>query len=285
MFVKDETTTRPFLKWPGGKQWLVPHLVRALAERDHRRYIEPFFGSGALFFSLKPRLAIISDINGELVCCLRAVRSNPTEVLRQLALFKSSKEHYEWVRSWKPRTPAQQAARLIYLLRTSWGGLYRLNSKGAFNVPYGDSGRPFIVPEQVIAASRALRNASIRCSDFEDIVAEAKHGDLVYADPPYSVATTDKEFFGRYTSMPFGWADQERLGHSLHRAARKGVAVILSGMWSGELLELYPGWWAQRISRYSAVAAEPKNRRIVSETLIANFSMPRINGHRVVKIG
>jgi DNA adenine methylase len=278
MAEEEREIRAPFLKWPGGKRWLVPHLMGLCKNRNRGRYIEPFFGGGALFFAVRPRPAVIADVNMDLVRCLQAVQRAPSDVLLRLRRFENTKDCYYKVRDSRPTSDVGIAARLIYLIRTGWGGIYRLNRHGLFNVPYGDSGRAFYRPEEILMASSALQGARIRCNDFEHTIAQARSGDFIYADPPYAVSNPAREMFGRYTVTPFDWTDHLRLAECLRSAADRGVSVVVSGAWSETLNDLYRGWWVQKIKRYSLVASQSKHRRRIHEAVISSFPVASASG-------
>ena len=186
--IDSETSRAPLLKWPGGKRTLVQFILRLLPQ-EFGRYYEPFFGGGALFFALQPRSAYLSDKNADLISAYVQVRNHPQAVIDQLAKLRNSARDYYAIRSTTPRTEVARAARIIYLTTLAFNGIHRVNLKGEFNVPYGRKThvRP-CEPEKIMAASKLLRSATIKCEDFQAAVADAHQGDLIYLDPPYTVA-------------------------------------------------------------------------------------------------
>lgn len=258
---------QPFLKWPGGKRWVAPLVVHSIAPHLKRNYVEPFFGGGAVFFRLQPKRAILSDINPELVRCLRLVKDNVDHVVDRIQVWSNSKSCYYRVRKRRPHSGYGAAARLIYLTRTCWGGLYRVNQRGEFNVPFGNSGRSICDFENLKACARVLHHADIYCSDFEQVVELASAGDVVYADPPYTTLGQNNGFV-RYNERLFAWRDQQRLASACKCAAHRGAFVVVSSLWHESILGLYAGWWAARITRYSRVSAVRDGRRQVSEALL-----------------
>src|SRR3989442_8490760 len=158
----------PLLKWPGGKRALLPHLL-PLIPSSFNRYIEPFFGGGALFFAIRPHKAFLSDSNPHLINCYIQVRDHPEEVIARLKRHKNSEREYYKIREREPKTPVSRAARLIYLATLSFNGIHRLNLKGQFNVPYGHKThlQP-CDPVKILTISRALSSAKFRCEDFEE---------------------------------------------------------------------------------------------------------------------
>jgi len=269
MIARSDQTPKilPFLKWPGGKRWLVPHITQTLRAELRHTYIEPCCGAAAVFLGVSPRSAILADVDAELIRCLGTVRKYPLRVLRALWRWSNSAECFYRVREMMPRTKLMAAARFIYLNRTCWGGIHRRNHDGRFNVPFGNSGRVICRKESFLANARALGCATLQTSDFSDTVRKADDGDVVYADPPYTTRGEDNGFL-RYNEKLFSWADQERLAASAIAAARRGAFVAVSGLRHKELLALYRGWWAVEIPRHCLVSREVEARGPVTEVLI-----------------
>ena len=258
---------QPFLKWPGGKRWLTPLLVRIIRRELKRTYFEPFLGAGAVFLSLSPPRAVLSDSNGNLISNLRIIRKHAAAVVKAVHRFSNTKQCYYKIRQMTTRSDISRAARFLYLNRTCWGGIYRLNKAGRFNVPFGNSGRVICETRNVIDVAQLLRRATIKCADFEKVVGKAGEGDVVYADPPYTTRGQNNGFV-RYNERLFAWSDQERLASACRHAARRGAFVVVSGLWHPDLLGLYTDWWAIRLSRVSTVSRELGGRREISEALL-----------------
>src|SRR5438093_915951 len=160
------TGCEPLLKWPGGKRALLPHLL-PLIPSSFNRYIEPFFGGGALFFTIRPSSALLSDSNEDLINCYREIRDNPKELLSYLRRMKNSKEDYYRIRSISPRSETGKAARFLYLATLSFNGIYRVNRHGVFNVPYGHKTHLIVYqPERTMQISCALAKCDLECLDF-----------------------------------------------------------------------------------------------------------------------
>lgn len=257
----------PFLKWPGGKRWVAPLLSEVLQLELDQCYREPFLGGGAVFLRLQPPLACLSDTNRDLVHFLNVVRDYPEEVVRRVWRWSNSRECYQDVRDSIPRSDIGRAARFLYLNRTCWGGVYRTNKEGRFNVPFGNSGRGLCSLEHVVSVSRVFQSVTIQVKDFEAAIDEAQKGDVVYADPPYTGKGEDNGFL-RYNETIFQWADQVRLATTLRRAKRRGVFVVCSGLHHAELFRLYSGWWKVTVPRYSGVSRVASSRRTVREVLL-----------------
>lgn len=217
-----------FLKWAGGKTRYAARLV-ALAPPFAGRYIEPFMGSAAVFFALGPVAAVLSDANPELVICFQQVAENPEKILDLLDAMPNTREFYlrERARDVAVLSDAERAARVIYLNKTGFRGLWRVNGKGAFNVPYGAYERPYYNRAAFLADAKALRSAEILHRDFSAALAEAESGDWVYLDPPYVPAGGWADF-KRYTPEQFGEQDQRRLADAMREAAARGVHITLS---------------------------------------------------------
>jgi len=261
------TRCPPFLKWPGGKRWLAPLLSHILTPELSKVYFEPFAGAAAVFLELSPREAVLSDTNTLLVETLMTVRERPTEVVERIWKFTNTAECYYSVRASTPRTSLGRAARFIYLNRTCWGGIYRLNHRGDFNVPFGNSGRRLCSQAVVREVARRLELAHLKVSDFEVVISQAKSGDVVYADPPYTTRGENNGFV-RYNESLFSWSDQMRLAATSRAAQRRGVFVAISGLFHSDVLSLYPGWWVLRLSRSSRISRERKGRKLIHEALI-----------------
>lgn len=236
----------PFVKWAGGKGSLVgtigEHIPR---ERSYRRYIEPFVGAGAMFFWMRrsfPELpAVIGDSNEELISAYRAIRDSVEEVLAKLEThaMMHSEEHYYAVRERMPHAPVERAARFIYLNRTCYNGLYRVNRKGGFNVPIGRYDNPKIVDrENLLAVAAALETTVLRSGDFENMTRECGAGDLVYLDPPYDPLSPTSQFTS-YTRDGFHQPEQQRLAKAFEAMAARGASVILSNSDTTLIRELY----------------------------------------------
>lgn len=260
----------PFLKWPGGKRWAADLIATRIARRLSRRYYEPFLGGGAIFFRLAPEAATLCDLNGELIDVYRAIRDDWKQVVYQLQLMPVSKFYYDEVRSWRPRGRVAVAARFLYLNRTAFAGMYRLNREGNFNVPYGGGARtPAILWRTSLleAAHDALQGISLRSCDFGSAINTAGRGDVVYCDPTYTVAH-DTNGFVRYNERCFSWRDQQRLAKAAAAAQSRGAFVLVSNACHRSVRQLYPSAKASVIRRRSAISADPRYRREVSELLL-----------------
>ncbi len=260
----------PFIKWPGGKRWAAARIAELIEPHLSGTYLEPFLGGGAVFFHVLPRRSVLADINEELISTYKAVRSDPAGVAGILRRHAVTAETYYRIRRSEPKRSEVRAARFLYLNRTAFGGIYRLNLVGDFNVPYGGGERtPELLWKTDIleAASKALRLARLKVSDFELIVDSAGTADVVYCDPTYTVAH-DNNGFIRYNERNFLWSDQERLADAAFRAARRGAMVIVTNAHHASIKRLYRGACFETLSRVSTVTPHSDLRRSVKELLI-----------------
>lgn len=232
---------KPILKWAGGKTQLIPELITRMPGK-YNKYIEPFFGGGALFFYLQPRTPILSDINPELVNLYKMVRDNPKEIIELLKEFENSEEYFYQVRSLDRETLSSemQAARTLYLNKTCFNGLYRVNKKGQFNTPYGRYKKPNIVNEQgILSASEALQEAVFENNSYRETLQKyAEPGDFIFLDPPY-LPVGKYEDFKRYTKEGFYEEDHRELANEVKRLSEYGCHVILTNSNSPLVYDLY----------------------------------------------
>ena len=258
----------PLFKWPGGKRWLAPALAQVLHAELKGTYYEPFLGAGAVFLHLLPKNAVLGDVNADLIECVDVSRREARKVRAVLGELKNTKACFYQVRDGeRPRSAVKRAARFIYLMKTCWGGIYRLNQEGQFNVPYGRSGRRADEDDTFEARAEAFDGVRLICADFEDVLRDAKRGDVVYADPPYTTLGENNGFV-RYNEKLFAWKDQERLAKAAREAAKRGAFVAVSGFWHNSVLDLYPGWWAAKVTRSSTVSRTVDHRQEVTEVVI-----------------
>jgi DNA adenine methylase len=266
-----ESAALPVLKWTGGKRWLTPRLVEMISLTPAARYFEPFCGGAALFFRLAPRQAILSDTNEDLINCYEQIRDDPEGVITALRRHKNSKCDYYAIRDMRPRGGRARAARIIYLTTLAFNGIYRVNLKGEFNVPYGNKKQ--VQPcdaERIRAASKRLRRARIFVGDFEDIAADAVAGDLLYFDPPYTVLHGNNGFL-KYNEKILQWEDQLRLACVAEAAAERGCKVIVSNADHSSVCSLYRHFRRERVHRASVMAASSEHRRNVTEFIFHNL--------------
>lgn len=242
-------TILPFLRWAGSKRAAVPILSK-FAPKEFGKYVEPFAGSACLFFYLQPSKAILADLNQELIETYRAIKREPGAVARTLNHIPFGRQAYYEVREQqlKKSDHIRRAARFIYLNRFCFNGLYRTNSDGAFNVPFG-APRNATVPtrDHLKRCSNALSFARLYAGDFERIVTDnVSKGDFVYLDPPFF--QTEGRVFRQYNSKPFMRQDLERLAKLLDHIDRVGATFLLSYAKNDEAKDLFRGWYSRTIS-------------------------------------
>ena len=262
------TSISPFLKWAGGKRWLTSSQ-RLPIPTKFNRYIEPFVGGGAVFFHLQPESAIIADVNAELIELYRVIKELPNELQLHMDRHQSlhSHDHYYAMRGAVPSGDLERAARTLYLNRTCWNGLYRVNRKGEFNVPIGEKTTVVFDGEDFGAVSAALASAEIRCSDFEATIELAEEGDFVFVDPPYTVQHNLNGFV-KYNESIFSWADQKRLRDTVQRALERGAAVVVTNADHESVHKLYDGVCQYHsLSRASVLSADAAFRGQTTEAL------------------
>lgn len=233
------------------------------------RYIEPFLGSGALFFYLQPSTALLSDINEDLINAYIAIRESPNEVRKKLVAHNKShsEAHYYATRSSAPTDSITRAARFIYLNRTCWNGLYRVNKSGQFNVPIGSKSNVILESDNFPLMADILKRTDLRVGDFEKIIDEADENDLIFADPPYTVAHNNNGFI-KYNENLFSWNDQVRLRDAIVRATNRGAKAVITNAAHESILALYSDFHYQVISRSGVIAASTTARGVFQEVII-----------------
>lgn len=274
--LEADSRVKPFVKWAGGKSQLLAELTRRLP-RKFRRYMEPFVGGGALFFHLCPALAYLADSNEDLIDCYRVVRDDVEGLISELAKHSYDEQHYYSVRGWDRQDgyadlPALvRAARFIYLNKSCFNGLYRVNSKGQFNVPFGDYTNPTIVDAANLRrCSKALLKTELKVTDYSDIGDHVERGDFVYLDPPYAPLSVTSSFTG-YTRKGFGQSDQEALRELCHRLDKKGVMFMLSNSATPVVQNLYKDFVIHTVSASRAINSKADERGRISELIVTNY--------------
>ena len=262
------SNVKPFLRWAGGKQWLAHRLAVLIPKYDHT-YYEPFLGGGSLFFAARPKRAILADINECLIRTYRIVRDRPKDLITVLSQWRNDEETYYEIRNIEYEDDLWQAAQFIYLNKTCWNGLHRVNRQGKFNVPFGYNKRNVYDEKQLMEASVMMQNAEISCCDFEQSLKTAQAGDLVYLDPPYTVLHS-KNGFRSYNESLFSWKAQIRLADTARELSRRGCLVVVSNADNAEVRDLYQDFLCQRVARHSVLAANPKWRQRIQESLFVS---------------
>ncbi|MBI4468598.1 MAG: DNA adenine methylase [Acidobacteria bacterium] len=265
-------TSRPVLRWAGAKQGLAPTL-KSLLPPTWGTYYEPMVGAGALFFCIRPRRAVLSDTNHDLVNFYRVLRDRFPQLKRRLQGLSASVDAYYTFRASSPRGLIQRAVRFAYLNRLSWNGLYRVNRLGTFNVPIGDR-----LPDRMWSmkhlesASEALMTARLRAEDFRIATARAREGDFVFFDPPYPRGATDGIGFNRYAPETFTPKDHEDLAILIRELTSRNVRVMVTIANAEHLRELYPATFRTILVRSkSLISCNGHSRRNVDELVLMNY--------------
>jgi len=274
---------KPFLKWAGGKRQLLKELSKAMP-KNYEDYFEPFIGGGAFFFSLQPKGGFISDINPELIMTYQVIRSYPEELIKELKKYRNTEKDFYKIRN-QDRKPAfkklskrkkedrlKKAARCIYLNKTAFNGLYRMNSKGEFNAPYGFYKNPKIVDaENIRACSKLLQQTEIRCCSFTAIKSRVKKGDFVYFDPPYVPLSTTSSFT-KYFKDDFNANMQVKLKELCDYLDKKGVQFMLSNSDSKLVRELYAqDYNIKTVKAIRAINCKGDKRGKINEIIVTNY--------------
>lgn len=270
--VDEREIILPFLKWAGGKRWLV-QAHPDLFDIPFERYIEPFLGSAAVYFHLQPRRSLLSDSNARLIACYEAVRGRPTAVVRYLRGYHrahTERLYYEERARTYANGSARAAAQFIYLNRVCWNGLYRVNLRGEFNVPIGTKSNVWLKSDNFEAISARLSQAKLIAGDFEAAIRAAREGDFVFADPPYTVQHNLNGFV-KYNEQLFQWSDQERLAAVLKAAKRRGVQFIVSNADHKSVIDLYRSFArVESVKRPSVIGGTNAKRGLTTELIISS---------------
>lgn len=267
--------SRPFLRWAGSKRLLLPAIVDVLPAA-FGTYREPFLGGGSLFFLLRPESAVISDSCVDLIQTYEAIRDHRDVIVDTLSDLKPDPDFFYRLRANRSTDPAARAAEFIYLNKTCWNGLYRVNSRGEFNVPFG---RPktatIFTVDNLTACSTALAGdgIAIHSDDFEAALEAATEGDLIFLDPPY-VTMHNNNGFVDYNETLFCWKDQIRLATWAEKLAARGAAVIVTNANHPEITDLYPSFKRVVVSRASTLASDVRKRRKVEEVILVSHPQP-----------
>ena len=273
---KLQQETYPIVKWVGGKRQLMFELLKNLPE-NYNRYFEPFIGGGALFFELQPDNAYISDMNEELINLYQVVRDNVDELITDLQKHDISKEYFMEIRNidrteeYENWSTVQKASRFIYLNRTCFNGMYRVNSKGEFNVPFGHYKNPRILDENnLINCSNLLQKTEIKHADFSKILKKVKKGDFVYFDPPY-VPLSETSSFTSYTKDGFDIHMQFKLKDVCNELDSMGVKFLLSNSDTKLVNELYENYNIKKVFASRQINANADGRGKITEVLVRNY--------------
>jgi DNA adenine methylase len=267
----------PFLKWAGGKSQVIDQITRRVpSPSDFGTYFEPFLGGGALFFALLPRRAILSDLNPELINAFQVVRDHSEALmacLDEYAKHVNSQRRYSETKKVNPDEldPTERAARTIYLNKTCYNGLFRVNAKGEFNVPFGKNKNPALYDrENIMLASKALKGKIITINDYKEITKYAHKNDFIYLDPPYDPLSATAKFTG-YTKESFVDSDQAELALTFRDLSNRGCRVMLSNSATDSVLSLYNGYHKEKIKARRFINCKKGGRGTIDELLIINY--------------
>jgi DNA adenine methylase len=272
---------KPFVKWVGGKRQLVPTILANHLPKNYnlQTYYEPFIGGGALLFSLQPKKAVINDSNAELINCYKIIKNSLDELIEDLKNHKNNEYYYYDIRDWdreknfKSKTEVQRASRIIFLNKTCYNGLFRVNSQGQFNVPFGKYKNPNILDIAVLkAVNKYLNENQVRIlnSDFQEAVKDAKRGDFIYLDPPYDPVSETASFTG-YDVNGFNKQEQRRLKEVFDDLNSRGCHILLSNACTEFIEDLYKDYPHTKISAIRAINCNGKKRGKVDEILVKNY--------------
>lgn len=277
---KNNKLVAPFLKWVGGKRQLMPSIVEHLPEniKDYK-YIEPFIGGGAVLFNLQPKNAIINDFNEELINVYQVIKNNLDELITDLKKHKNEAEYFYSIRSldrnggFKKLSAVQRASRVIYLNKTCFNGLYRVNNAGEFNSPFGRYKNPNIVNEPTLKAVNKFLNSNnvdIKSGDYSEILKQADKKCFVYLDPPYHPISESSNFTG-YVQGGWNIYDQIDLKTACDDLHKKGVKFLLSNSSADFIKDLYKDYKITIVKANRAINSNGADRGEVDEVLIRNY--------------
>lgn len=263
----------PVLRWAGGKRWLVPFLPELIGEVRLNNYHEPFLGGASVFLGISPEgKSYLSDLNADLIETYQTIRDDPDGIAERLATHKNTADHYYKTRASKPRTPHGRAARFIYLNHTSFNGIYRVNLAGVYNVPYGRRSN-IVMPDRewLRKVSDRLQGVELRIGDFADCLPNVTEGDLVFVDPPYTVAHNNNGFI-KYNHHLFSFDDQHRLSKLIDVVKERGAYYILTNAAHASIADLFDNG-DRRIgtSRRNNVGGASAQRGSATEYLFTNL--------------
>jgi len=268
-------SVKPFLRWAGGKRWFIKEITQFLPH-TFNNYYEPFLGSAAVFFHLMQsnklqNNIVLSDLNQELVDCFVQIRDNVEGVIRHLETYRNDENFYYKIRDIAMKSEEEKAARFIYLNRTSFNGIYRVNLQGVYNVPYGHKKyRILFDHDNLRTCSIMLKGTVIKPCDFPDSLHSIKQGDLVFLDPPYTVAHDDNGFI-KYNQKLFAWDDQRRLASFIKELSSRGVFYILTNAKHPSIRELFNELGSPVIvTRASLIGGKEAKRGMIEEYVFTN---------------
>ena len=264
-----------FIRWAGGKSWLVPFVQDLVSELEYINYHEPFMGGASIFFALdEPHKSYLSDMNPELINAFLCVRDNPQRVISYLSDYKNDEESYYLIRKSEPQGKYQRAARFLYLNTYSYNGLYRVNKQGKYNVPYGYRTNITIDYDRILRVSEKLKNAELKNQDFAAAKENIQKKDLVFLDPPYVVPKESPEMFIKYNQTLFSLNDQYRLAEMVDWINEKGAFFILTNAYDETILNIFQNRGNGRVikqERASLIGGKKAYRGKIQEYIFTNI--------------
>lgn len=272
---EQKASFKPFLRWAGGKNWLIKYLPELIGNLDYNDYHEPFVGGGSVFFALNPERAFLSDSNEELIIAYRALRDNPDAVISQIEKWNVSEKQYYEIRALESDSDIVRSARFIYLNRTSFNGIWRVNKDGKYNVPYGHNDDYKFNYERIRSAALALENASITCRDYTESMKMVKKGDLVFIDPPYTVSHNNNGFI-EYNKKLFDLDDQHALRLNIDEISKRGAYFILTNAAHETVKKIFDGvGTVHELHRHCGLGGRSAKRQTIGECIFTNI--PNVN--------
>ena len=284
---KFNPLVRPFLKWAGGKRQLLPEIVKYVPKRISKHtYYEPFIGGGALLFELQHPKAVINDSNKELINCYKVIKDSLDELMEELSKDKYSNSETSYYdmrdldrsrKKYASLSEVEKAARIIYLNKTCYNGLFRVNSQGQFNVPFGRYKNPNFLDDAVLRAVNKYLNSNditLLNQDFAEAVKDANRGDFVYLDPPYDPVSETASFTG-YDVNGFNRDEQERLKEEFDALHKRGCKVMLSNSCTDFILDLYKNYQYTiiKVRATRSINSNALKRGMVDEVLVLNYEI------------
>ena len=262
-----------FIRWAGGKSWLVNQFKEVIRDFEYRKYFEPFVGGGSVFFAIDNKhRSYLSDINEELINAYQIVQSNPNEVINTLLEMKNEEGEYYRIRSWNPDDDFDRAVRFIYLNHTSYNGIYRVNRQGIYNVPYGRRNIKWEF-EYIREASKKLQDVKLGCGNFTLFSKSIRKGDLLFLDPPYTVSEKASENgFNKYNPTLFSLDSQKKLSAFIDEIKKRGAYYILTNQAHPKIDEIFEkGDRKIVLERPCMIGGKYASRRTVQEYLFTNI--------------
>ena len=272
IILQDNTINcKPFLRWAGGKRWLLKDLKKYLPNEGYNQYHEPFLGGASIFFHLQPNLSYLSDLNTELIETYQHIKENVNEIIEELSKFKNTEVFYYKIRETKFRSDIKRAARFVFLNQTSFNGIYRVNLKGKYNVPFGYRKKNFFEPENLKLVSNVLSNTNLNNCDFVDTLENIQENDLVFLDPPYTVTHNNNGFI-KYNDKLFDLKAQFKLSEYIDEIKRKKAHYILTNAAHIEIENIFKkeGDSMYELKRASLIGGKNAKRGSYSEYIFTN---------------